>query len=134
MFYYSTGYCVLCIVNIFTMNCIVLHCSASTVRCEWFHYGLKALCLEMDTWGLSKPIARGHCFAVFLGQQLGLRALFSLSKTIGSELVARPNTIGYDCQTRPKTFLKRTTSIRSCCPPGPHSVGSRSTRPKTLQK
>jgi len=87
----------------------------------------------MDTWHLSRLIARGRCFAMFLGQ-LGLRALFPLSKTIGFGLVARPNTIGYNYQTRPKTILKITTNIGSCCPTGPHSVGSRSTRPKTLQK
>jgi hypothetical protein len=60
---------------------------------------------------------------VFLGQQLGLRALFFLPKTTGSGLVAVPNAVGSGCQARPKTFLKGTTS-----------VGSRSTRLRTLQK
>jgi len=53
----------------------------------------------------------GHCFVVFLSQQLRPRALFSLPKTIRSS-----------CQAMTKTLSKGATNVGSCYPERPNSI------------
>jgi hypothetical protein len=69
-----------------------------------------------------------------LGSTIGFEGIVSSAKNYLIWIVSGPNVVGSDLTTRPKTLLKETTGVGSCCLTEPNSVRSHSTRLKTLQK
>jgi len=69
-----------------------------TVAIDYFHCGQHCSAL-------------GVFFCCVFGKKLQLTALPPLPKAVRSGLAAGPNSIGSDCQTKPKTHPKSDTSV-----------------------